>query len=265
VLNPRRISLEKFNAWAKAKLLPTDDVVIEATTNAWHIYDLVLPLANRVVVAHPPQVKWIAEARVKTDRHDVLRLSHLLAADLIPEVWVPPIPVRQLRSLMSHRQRLVSMGARARNHLHSLLHRYAIQAPQGKIFSQKHRAWWHTLDLPPTERMRVRHDLATIDQIDHQLQEIDQDLSRLSTTDPWADQVPFLLQLPGFGTIVTMTVLEGSISTSRTSPGFQQGCCGYRSQAARHCLATPHQTRSRSTCHRRQGRVQIHHVVLEAG
>jgi hypothetical protein len=157
------------------------------------------------------------------------------------------------------------MGTRARNHLHSLLHRDAIQAPQGKIFSQKHRAWWHTLNLPPTERMRVRHDLATIDQIDHQLQEIDQDLSRISTTDPWADQVPFLLQLPGFGTIVTMTVLEGSISTSRTSPGFQQGCCGYRSQAARHCLATPHQTRSRSTCHRRQGRVQIHHVVLEAG
>jgi transposase len=86
VLNPRRISLEKFNAWAKAKLLPTDDVVIEATTNAWHIYDLVLPLANRVAVAHPPQVKLIAEARVKTDRHDVLRLAHLLAADLIPEV-----------------------------------------------------------------------------------------------------------------------------------------------------------------------------------
>jgi transposase len=107
------------------------------------------------------------------------------------------------------------MGTRARNHLHSLLHRDAIQAPQGKIFSQKHRAWWHTLNLPPTERMRVRHDLATIDQIDHQLQEIDQDLSRISTTDPWADQVPFLLQLPGFGTIVTMTVLAAIGDISR--------------------------------------------------
>ena len=164
-LNPRRISLEKFPAWARANLLPTDDVVIEATTNAWHIYDLVLPLVNHTLVAHPPLVKWIAEARVKTDRHDVLRLAHLLAAGLIPEVWVPPIPVRQLRSLLAHRRRLVSMGTCARNHLHSLLHRYAIQAPQGKIFSQKHRAWWHNLDLSLTERMRVRHDLATIDQL----------------------------------------------------------------------------------------------------
>jgi transposase len=215
VLNPRRITLDKFPVWAKANLLPTDDVVIEATTNAWHIYDLVLPLVNRVLVAHPPQVKWIAEARVKTDRHDVLRLAHLLAADLIPEVWVPPIPVRQLRSLLAHRRRMVSMGTRARNHLHSLLHRYAIQAPQGKIFSQKHRAWWHTLDLPTTERMRVRHDLATIDQLDHQLQEIDEELNRLSTTDPWAHQVPFLLQLPGFGTIVTMTVLAAIGDISR--------------------------------------------------
>jgi hypothetical protein len=71
------------------------------------------------------------------------------------------------------------------------------------------------LDLPPTERMRVRHDLATIDQIDHQLQEIDEELYYLSATDPWADQVPFLLQLPGFGTIVTMTVLAAIGDISR--------------------------------------------------
>jgi len=42
-------------------------VVIEATTNAWHIYDQLVPLVGRVVVAHPAKVKQIAAARVKTD------------------------------------------------------------------------------------------------------------------------------------------------------------------------------------------------------
>lgn len=259
VLNPRHIPLEKFSAWATANLLPTDDVVLEATTNAWQIYDLVLPLVNRVTVAHPPQVKWIAEARVKTDRHDVLRLAHLLAADLIPEVWVPPIPVRQLRSLLAHRRCLVSMGTRARNHLHSLLHRYAIQAPPGKIFSQKHRAWWHNLDLSLTERMRIRHDLATIDHIEQQLQEIDEELNRLSTTDPWAHQVPFLLQLPGFGLIVTMTVLAAIGDISRFP--HPKKLVGYSGLGASiHDSGKKHRT-GRIT---KRGRKELRWILVEA-
>ncbi|MFQ5962308.1 MAG: IS110 family transposase [Candidatus Methylomirabilales bacterium] len=217
VLKPRRISLQKWPAWARANLLPTDAVVLEATTNAWEIYDQVLPLVGRVVVAHPPDVKWIAEARVKTDRHDVLRLAHLLAADLIPEVWVPPVPVRELRALMAYRRRLVQTGTRARNRLHSLLHRNNLQPPPGKIFAQKHREWWLALDLSPTQRMHIRHDLATVDQVEHQLADIQQELSRLSTAEPWADQVPFLLQLPGFGLIVTLTILAAIGDISRFS------------------------------------------------
>ena len=66
VLHPRKLDLERWPAWAQANLQPTDAVVIEATTNAWHIYDQLVPLVGRVVVAHPPKVKQIAAARVKT-------------------------------------------------------------------------------------------------------------------------------------------------------------------------------------------------------
>ena len=66
VLTPRKISLDRWVDWAQANLRPTDAVVIEATTNAWHIYDQLVPLSGRVVVAHPPKVKQIAAARVKT-------------------------------------------------------------------------------------------------------------------------------------------------------------------------------------------------------
>src|SRR4030067_1946773 len=118
VLNPRRISLEKWSAWAKENLTLTDAVVLEATTNAWEIYDQVLPLVGKVVVAHPPKGKWIVEARVKTDRHDVLRLAHLLRAALTPEVGAPPVHVGRLRARMSHRRKLGQMATRARNRLH---------------------------------------------------------------------------------------------------------------------------------------------------
>jgi len=115
------------------------------------------------------------------------------------------------------------MSTRARNHLLSLLHRYTILAqgnlkpPQGKIFTQKHREWWHKLDISTTQRMRVRHDLATIDHVDELLAEIEKEIYRHSTPEPWADQVPFLLQLPGFGLIVTLTVLAATGDISRFS------------------------------------------------
>jgi transposase len=259
ILTPRRISIHKWPTWAKANLLPTDNVVLEATTNAWDIYDQVAPLVARVVVAHPPQVKWIAEARVKTDRHDVLRLAHLLAADLIPEVWVPPVEVRELRALMAYRRRLVQMGTRTRNRLHSLLHRHNLKPPQGKIFSQKHRQWWQELDLSATQLMHIRLDLGTIDHVEVQLGEIEEELHRLSTSEPWADQVPFLLQLPGFGLITTLTVLAAIGDVSRfPHPKKLVGYAGLG--ASVHASGDKHRT-GRIT---KTGRKELRWILVEA-
>jgi hypothetical protein len=85
VLTPRRVELSGWREWAQANLLPTDAVVLEATTNAWALYDLLVTLVGRAVVAHPAKGKLIADARVKTDKVDVLTLAHLLRADRLPE------------------------------------------------------------------------------------------------------------------------------------------------------------------------------------
>src|SRR4029453_3825205 len=68
VLQPRKVELQRYQAWAQANLLPTDAVVIAATTKAWVIYDLLVTLVGRAVVVHPAKVKLIAEARVKTEK-----------------------------------------------------------------------------------------------------------------------------------------------------------------------------------------------------
>jgi len=76
-------------------LKPGDAVVLETTSNVWDIYDIVALLVTKTMVANAYKVRQIAEARVKTDNEDIGRLITLLTADIVPEVWVPPMPVRQ--------------------------------------------------------------------------------------------------------------------------------------------------------------------------
>ena len=65
VLQPRRVAFSGFEAWIGKHLRPSDEMVLEATTNAWLIHDMLEPLVARVVVAHPYHVKLIAAAPSK--------------------------------------------------------------------------------------------------------------------------------------------------------------------------------------------------------
>jgi len=103
VMRPRKVSMHSFRAWAAKNLRPGDVVVLETTGKFWEIYDIVAPLVTKAVVARAGKVCQIAEARVKTDKEDIKRLITLLIADIVPEVWVPPMRVRELRSLISFR------------------------------------------------------------------------------------------------------------------------------------------------------------------
>jgi transposase len=223
VLPPRRIPLDEWLTWAKVHLKPSDVLVVEATTNTWWFYDQTYQHVGQLLVADPRKIAWVAQTRVKTDAHDVMKLARLSAAGLIPLVWVPPLPVRELRSLLAHRRRLVKTQTMLKNRLHSLLHRFQILPPAGELFAAKQRAWWESLSVSPTERLHVKHDLATLDQVATQISEIDDELRRLSCSEPWADVTPYLMHLPGVGLIVAMTVLAaigGGLgqSASRASP-----------------------------------------------
>ena len=146
VLSPRRVSLDSFDSWIRHHLRASDSVVLEATTNAWDLFDQLQPHVASVTVVNPQLVKLITLARVKTDARDTIHLARLLAAGLLPSIWVPPHEVRELRSLVAHRSRLIRQRTQARNRLQSVLHRHNLLPPEGTPFANCHRAWWERLD-----------------------------------------------------------------------------------------------------------------------
>jgi transposase len=60
------------------------------------------------------------------------------------------------------------------------------------------------------ERLRVHHDLETLDHLAHQITEVNASLAHLSVCVPWSEDVPFLLQMPGIGLVSAMTILSAS-------------------------------------------------------
>ena len=56
VLPARKVNLSEFEIWAKKHLRSTDEVVLEASPNAWYFYDLLEPLVGRVGVGQPPHL-----------------------------------------------------------------------------------------------------------------------------------------------------------------------------------------------------------------
>ena len=206
LLTPRRIEISKFGEWAQKNLCESDAVVIETTTNVWDIYDIVQPLVGHAVVAHAAGVRQIAEARVKTDKEDVKRLIRLLIADILPEVWVPPAHVRELRGLISYRQRLVKTGAIFRNRLQSLLHSHNLVLPEEGLVSQ---AWWVRQEkISPLEKLQIGQEIALLEQIEKLKAEVDQELGKQSLGETWGSEAVRLMQLPGIGVVIAMTVLS---------------------------------------------------------
>ena len=205
VLQPRRIGMEKFREWVVENLRAGDAVVLETTTNVWDIYDIVAPLVKYVVVAHAGGVRQIAEGRVKTDKKDIERLLRLLIADIVPEVWVPPAHVRELRGMISYRNRLVKTSTMIRNRLQSLIHGHNLILPKGALTDQ---AWWEAQKISGLEKIQIRQELAMLEELARHKAEVDAELGRQSLGETWSKQAVRLLQLSGFGVVLSMTVLS---------------------------------------------------------
>ena len=61
----------------------------EASSNAFWVWDPLSPIVRKCFVGHTSKIRWIAEARIKTDKIDAGILAELLRADLFPAIAIP--------------------------------------------------------------------------------------------------------------------------------------------------------------------------------
>ncbi len=207
LLRPRKFTWPEFDHWQKGHIGPGDVIAIEASGNAWHVYDQLTARGADVQVANPLLVKWIGSAPVKTDPHDTLKLAKLLAAGMLPTVWVPPAEVRALRTLVGQRRRWIKQRTQARNRLQGLLQDHNLLPPEGDLFAPEQRAWWLALDLSPAEHLLVSQDLLALEQLGPLVDQVETVIQQQSTCEPWASEMPWLLQQTGIGLLIAMTLL----------------------------------------------------------
>lgn len=259
ILTPRRVQMSRFRDWARKNLKPGDAVVLETTGNVWDIYDVVAPLVTKTVVAHAGKVRQIAEARVKTDKEDVKRLITLLIANIVPEVWVPPMHVRELRSLISFRWRLSKQITMSKNRLHSVVQRFNLNPPEGQLLADSNLSWWDQQDFSDLTDFQVECDRGIVDYLETQKAKVDQKLAELSNTEPWAADMVFLMQIPGFGLLFSMIVLSAIGDISRfESPKKLVGYAGLG--AGVHDSGKKHQDKSIT----KEGRKELRWALVEA-
>ena len=194
----------------KRHLQPTDIVIIEATTNTWHLYDLIAPHVAQIKIANAGRVKLLGAGGVKTDNRDAFHLARLSAANLLPEVWVPPPEIRELRQLIAHRSRLIKQRGMFKNRLSAMLQRHAIVPPEeleGEVFQPQQAAWWQSLKLGATETLRVQQDWQQLQALAPLIQSVDEQLLAISQDEHFAHAARLLIQLPGISVLGAMTLI----------------------------------------------------------
>ena len=105
-------------------LPPGTPVAVEAAFGWGWLVALLEDYGFAPHLVHPLRCKAIASARLKNDKAGAAILAQLLRADLLPEAWIAPPPVRQLRALLRHRAQLVRLRTLLRNRIHAVLADY---------------------------------------------------------------------------------------------------------------------------------------------
>jgi transposase len=167
-------------------------------------------------LVHPLRCKAIASARLKNDKAGAAILAQLLRADLLPEAWIVPPEVRQLRALLRHRASLVRAGTQQRNRIHAVAadHGYDRSA---SYWTGPGRGWLAGLDLPAASREIITACLAVIDHLAPVTGRIDGELHARAKADP---RVKVLRTLPGVGEF-TALVMVAEIGDITRYPPFR--------------------------------------------
>ena len=94
---------------------------MEATMFTGWVYDFLKPHALELKVAHPEMLKAITAAKKKNDRADAEKIADLLRVNLLPECYMAPEELRELRRILRYRNMIVRTASKMKNKVSGLL------------------------------------------------------------------------------------------------------------------------------------------------
>lgn len=212
VYGPRRVELVDLKDWITKTITPEDALAVEATANAFQVYDALLPYAHSVTVVHPPHLAIIVHAQVKTDKKAAYQLARLHAKGLLESIWVPPQEVRDLRTLVAQRRKMTNLKTQIKNRLQGVLHRYSFPLPEGPLFHPDQKAWWLGLPFTPLEKVRIQSDWEALEFAQKQIDLLEAHMGAWAAKD---ERVAVLFELCGIGLVAAVTLLAAIGDISR--------------------------------------------------
>lgn len=179
-------------------------VAFEAAYGWGWLAELLDDLGLETHLAHAKGCKAIASARLKNDKVDARTLAHLLRADLLPEAWLAPREVRDLRMLLRHRARLVRYGTSLKTRIHAVLADQGVRITVPKLWNGPGRRWLANVQLAPTQRAVVDDLLALLDATSEPIARLEREIQEAAKPDP---RVKALQQLHGVGYLTAMMLV----------------------------------------------------------
>jgi transposase len=179
-------------------------VALEATYGWEWLADLLEEVGYDVHLAHPLRTRAIAAARVKTDAVDARTLAHLLRTGLLPEAYIAPPELRDLRDVLRHRATLVHLRTSLKNRVHALLARQGILPEHSDLFGTAGREYLADLQLPDGPRRRLDSLLALIGDFDREITNTTDEIEQRARAD---ERVKLLCQIRGIGRYTAMLII----------------------------------------------------------
>lgn len=193
------------------------EVVLEATYGWYWAVDALQRAGATVHLAHPLGVKAFEYRRVKNDVRDAADLADLLRMGRLPEAWIAPPPTRELRELVRHRAKLVSLRSHCKAEVHAVLAKCGVQVLMSDLFGVEGTVLLDRLHLPGPYAARIASLRRLIDNLDFEI-DLFTGLARgRLVRDPGYVAVQ---QIPGIGPVLAAVFVAeiGDVTRFATAP-----------------------------------------------
>jgi transposase len=111
---------------------------MEATMFTGWVHDFLKPHSLELKVAHPEMLKSITAAKKKNDRADAEKIADLLRVNLLPECYMAPIELRELRRILRYRNMIVRTAVKMKNKISGLLMEVGANYNKGRLHGKKY-------------------------------------------------------------------------------------------------------------------------------